>query len=231
MTTARTRRNACVGGKNKGSTKNRRKLKMQVYQAINKIQAELAACGITKDRRNQAQGFNFRGIDDVYNALSPLLSKHGLCILPRMISRRCDERVNNKGTTLLYVTVEAEFDFVSAEDGSSHVVRTFGEAMDSGDKATNKAMSAAYKYAAFQAFAIPTEGDNDADAHTHSVQPSVQKTESFDVAAACEWIAMADTAEEAKQRGRQVWPQANKADHPKITAAVQAVEQRTKQAA
>ena len=55
--------------------------------------------------------------------------------------------------------------------------------------------------------------------------------EEFDVAAACEWIAMADTAEEAKQRGRQVWPQANKADHPKITAAVQAVEQRTKQAA
>ena len=204
---------------------------MQVYQAINKIQAELAACGISKDRRNQAQGFNFRGIDDVYNALSPLLSKHGLCILPRMISRHCDERVNNKGTTLLYVTVEAEFDFVSAEDGSSHVVRTFGEAMDSGDKATNKAMSAAYKYAAFQAFAIPTEGDDDADAHTHSVQPSVQKTESLDVAAACEWISMAETAEEAKQRGRQVWPQANKADHPKITAVVQAVEQRTKQAA
>ena len=65
-----------------------------------------------------------------------------------------------------YVTVDAEFDFVSALDGSKHTVRTFGEAMDSADKATNKAMSAAYKYAAFQAFAIPTEGDNDADAHT-----------------------------------------------------------------
>ena len=55
--------------------------------------------------------------------------------------------------------------------------------------------------------------------------------EEFDIAAACEGIAMAETAEEAKQRGRQVWPQANKADHPKITAAVQSVEQRTKQAA
>jgi hypothetical protein len=42
--------------------------------------------------------------------------------------------------------------------------------MDSGDKATNKAMSAAYKYAAFQAFSIPTESDNDADASTHVVQ-------------------------------------------------------------
>jgi hypothetical protein len=145
---------------------------MKVYQAINAVQAELSKDGITKSRRNQQQGYNFRGIDDVYNALSPLLAKHGLCILPRVLSRECQERTTQKGGVLFYVTVEAEFDFVCAEDGSSHVVRTFGEAMDSADKATNKAMSAAYKYAAFQAFAIPTESDNDADAHTHEpVQP------------------------------------------------------------
>jgi hypothetical protein len=67
---------------------------------------------------------------------------------------------------LYFVTVKAEFDFVCAIDGSMHTVATYGEAMDSSDKATNKAMSAAYKYAAFQAFAIPTEGDNDAENHT-----------------------------------------------------------------
>ena len=71
------------------------------------------------------------------------------------------------------MTVEAEFDFVSSADGSAHTVRTFGEAMDSGDKATNKAMSAAYKYAAFMTFAIPTEGDNDADATSHEVAAKV----------------------------------------------------------
>ena len=142
-----------------------------VYAAINAIQNDLSKEGITKDKRNQAQGYNFRGIDDVYNALSPLLAKHGLCILPRILTRTCDERQTAKGGTMFYVTVEAEFDFVSAKDGSSHIVRTFGEAMDSADKATNKAMSAAYKYAAFQAFAIPTEGDNDADAHTPQVTP------------------------------------------------------------
>ena len=80
------------------------------------------------------------------------------------------ERSSKAGAALFYVTVEVEFDFVSAEDGSKHTVKTFGEAMDSGDKATNKAMSAAYKYAAFQAFSIPTESDNDADASTHVVQ-------------------------------------------------------------
>lgn len=142
---------------------------MNVYQAINAVQTDLARDGITKDRRNQQQGYNFRGIDDVYNALSPILARHGLCVLPRILTRDCVERQTAKGGTLFYVTVEAEFDFVASEDGSKHTVRTFGEAMDSGDKATNKAMSAAYKYAAFQAFAIPTEGDNDADATTHRV--------------------------------------------------------------
>jgi hypothetical protein len=144
---------------------------MKIYQAINAVQKDLVAQGISKANRNTQQGYNFRGIDDVYNALSPLLSKHGLCILPRMISRSCQERTNAKGTALFYVTVEAEFDFVAVEDGSKHVIRTFGEAMDSGDKATNKAMSAAYKYACIQAFSIPTEGDNDADATTHDVAP------------------------------------------------------------
>ena len=140
-----------------------------VYKAINAVQMALAKVGIGKDSKNAAQGFMFRGIDAVYNTLSPLLAQNGLCILPRMISRSCEERVNAKGTALFYVTVEAEFDLVSALDGSKHTIKTFGEAMDSGDKATNKAMSAAYKYACFQAFAIPTEGDNDADGQTHEV--------------------------------------------------------------
>lgn len=137
-----------------------------VYAAINAVQSDLNVEGITKSRKNTQQNYNFRGIDDVYNALSPLLAKHGLCILPRILTRACEERQTKSGGSMSYVTVEAEFDFVCAKDGSKHVVRTFGEAMDSADKATNKAMSAAYKYAAFQAFAIPTEGDNDADAHT-----------------------------------------------------------------
>ena len=124
----------------------------------------------------QGNGYNFRGIDDVYNTIAPLLSKHGLCILPRVLSRECVERVSQKGGALFYVTVDAEFDFVSAEDGTKHTVKTFGEAMDSGDKATNKAMSAAYKYACFQAFSIPTESDNDADAHTHTPAPKVSAT-------------------------------------------------------
>jgi len=146
---------------------------MEVYKAINRVQSELSTLGIVKDKRNsQGAGYNFRGIDDVYNAIAPLLAKNGLCILPRVLFRECVERQSKSGGALFYITVEVEFDFVSSEDGTKHTVKTFGEAMDSGDKATNKAMSAAYKYACFQAFSIPTESREDADYQTHEVAPA-----------------------------------------------------------
>ena len=142
----------------------------KVHEAITAVMADLAVAGIGKDRKNQAQGYAFRGIDDVYNALAPIMSKHKLMCLPRCLSRTVSERETAKGGTLFYVVVDVEYD-LTADDGSVHVVRVPGEAMDSGDKATNKAMSAAFKYMAMQVFCIPTEGDNDADAQTHEVKP------------------------------------------------------------
>jgi len=146
-----------------------------VYKKISSVASALSKDGIKKDRVNQGQNFKFRGIDQVMNALSPILVEHGLVILPRCISRVCTERKSSSGGLLFCTTVEAEFDFIAIEDGSCHTVRTFGEAMDSGDKSTNKAMSAAYKYAAFQAFCIPTEGMPDADEETHEVDSHQQR--------------------------------------------------------
>lgn len=145
-----------------------------VYQAIAAVMARLAKDGIGKDRKNEQQGYKFRGIDDVYNALAPILADNALCILPKVQSREVIERQTRSGSPLFYVNVAVDFHFVSAKDGSAHVVSMPGEAMDSADKATNKAMSAAYKYACLQTFCIPTEGDNDADASTHQVAPREQ---------------------------------------------------------
>ncbi|WP_337135898.1 ERF family protein [Proteus terrae] len=143
-----------------------------VYKAISNVAREMAETGIKKGSVNQQQGFMFRGINAVYNALAPALVKHGLLILPRIIERTITERQTQRGGLLFYVVVKAEFEFVSVEDGSKHTVVTYGEAMDSGDKATNKAMSIAYKYAAFQTFCIPTEETAiDADAEVHNVAP------------------------------------------------------------
>lgn len=143
----------------------------QVYRAISAVQAELAESGISKGRKNAQQGYSFRGIDDVYNALSEILARHGLCILPTYSEREVVERATKSGGALFYTTLRGQFDLVSTEDGSRHTITTYGEAMDSADKSTNKAMSAALKYACLQAFMIPTEGDNDADAKTPEVAP------------------------------------------------------------
>lgn len=146
---------------------------MKVYAAIAAVMLRLSKTGIGKDQKNQAQGFKFRGIDDVYNALAPLLAECGLVVLPRVIDIERTDRASKSGGVLFHVVLKVEFDFVCAEDGSKHTVGPiFGEAMDSGDKAISKAMSIAYKYAAFQAFCIPTEGDNDPDATVHDVAPA-----------------------------------------------------------
>ncbi len=142
-----------------------------VYRAIAYVMREIGKDGIAKDGRNQQQGYSFRGIDSCMNALNPILADAGLCILPRMVSRTQDERTTAKGGVLFYVVVEAQFDFVSAKDGTMHTVCMYGEAMDSGDKATNKAMSAALKYACLETFMIPTEGTPDADEQTHTPLP------------------------------------------------------------
>lgn len=143
---------------------------MQVYKAIASVMGDLAKTGIAKDQTNTFDKYKFRGIDAVYNALAPLLAKHGLVILPRVLERHSEERASNNGNALFYITVKAEFDMVSSEDGSKHTLCAYGEAMDRGDKATNKAMTAAYKYAMFEAFCIPTEGSEDADNESHTVQ-------------------------------------------------------------
>lgn len=149
--------------------------KLEVYKAIAKVQGEIAKTGISKERNNAQQQYKFRGIDDVYNALSPILAGSGLVIMPRVLGRSVTDRTNSKGNVLIYVTVEVEYDFVSTVDGSKHTVKVYGEAMDSGDKATNKAMSAAHKYAMLQTFCIPTEGDNDADSTTHELAKEPEK--------------------------------------------------------
>lgn len=139
---------------------------ISVYAAISSVQKQLSQLGIAKDKRNQQQGFNFRGIDDVYNAIAPMLSAAGLCILPRVISREFAERTTSKGGKLYITHVHMEFDFVGP-DGSKHTISAYGEGMDSGDKSTPKAMSAAHKYAILQTFTVPTEGMPDADRDTY----------------------------------------------------------------
>lgn len=135
-----------------------------VYHAMSRVMQQLTIAGIGKNKKNDQQNYKFRGIDDVYNALAPILAKEKLLILPRMTSITFSEKPTKNGGSQEYAYVTAEFDFVSAFDGSRHTCVMYGEGMDSADKATNKAMTSAYKYLCFQAFTIPVEGLDDGDA-------------------------------------------------------------------
>jgi len=177
-----------------------------VYAAINAITAELAGSPIPKTRFNEVDEYRYRSIDDVLNRLAPLLAKHRLCVLPRVLERQVIERRGDE-QLLVDVALKVAFSFVSADDGSSHLIEAYGEALDAGDKGTAKAMSAAYKSAMIQAFCIPVGDLEDADAISHRlasrthVPEPVQGWEQWardihDIVAVCESEQAIDTVQE-----------------------------------
>jgi hypothetical protein len=137
--------------------------KKNVYETITAVMAEIGSVG--KESRNSQQGFMYRGIDAVMNALNPALVKHKLFVVPEILDQRREERQTAKGGNLIYSICTIKYTFY-AEDGSNISATVIGEGMDSGDKATNKAMSIAFKYACFQVFCIPTEEMKDPDSET-----------------------------------------------------------------
>ena len=137
---------------------------MNIYESITKVIADCPA--IAKDSRNtQGNGYMYRGIDAVMNVFQPLLAKYKIFVVPQVLETIREERTTSKGSNLIYSILRVKYTFF-AEDGTSVEAVVQGEGMDSGDKASNKAMSAAFKYAMFQVFCIPTEEMKDSDAET-----------------------------------------------------------------
>jgi len=140
------------------------------------IHAALCACmadveAIGKNRKNLEQKYSYRGIDDIYNSLHPIFARHGVFVTCETIDIQRTERTTQKGSLLQVVYGRYRVTF-HAEDGTSVSLETCAEAMDSGDKATNKASSAALKYALMQTLLIPTEEVKDSEADTFQLVAS-----------------------------------------------------------
>lgn len=167
-----------------------------VYRAISRITADFAKAGIAKAHTNLHEQYQYRSIDDLLNRLAPLLAKHRLCVLPQVLKRQAKDRTGEAGEILVNVRVLVAFELVSCRDGSKHLVKAWGEALDPGDKGTAKAMSAAYKGAMLQAFCVPVpQEDPDAssrrlrreDHEPRPVEGWDQWTEGvLDIVASCE---------------------------------------------
>ena len=130
----------------------------KIYAQITKIMNEIDAIG--KNRNNSAQGYKFRGIDDCYNELHPLLAKHGVFTVPEVLSEVYSTLETRNGGVMHCVRMKIKYTFY-ADDGSSFQAIVASEGMDTGDKASNKALAVGHKYALMQVFAIPTEDDKD----------------------------------------------------------------------
>lgn len=138
----------------------------KIYEAISNVMADIGAVG--KNDVNKTQGFNYRGIDAVMNALNPAMVKHKVFCVPEILEQQREERTSRQGATLIYSVCKIRYKFFTT-DGSCIEAVTIGEGMDSGDKATNKAMAIAFKYACFQVFCIPTEEMTDPDGENHEL--------------------------------------------------------------
>lgn len=175
-----------------------------IHEKLVAVTKQIAQEGIGKTRKNAQQGYQFRGVDEVMNAFAPILATHGLFIRPRFTERDFIERQTKNGGALFYITVKGEFDFVDATGESVTVGPFYGEAMDSADKATNKAMAVAFKYAMFQTFCVPLEGvtGGDADGVTHEVAPGavtdIQQAKSSEFSEA---LKQADSLQTLKKIG------------------------------
>lgn len=137
-----------------------------IYKKISDVMKDVES--IAKEQ--QGHNFKYRGIDDVYNMLHPILAKHGVFTVPNVLSVQRQIETTTKGSKLMYSVLEMEFAFY-AEDGSSIKCKVIGEGMDSGDKSSNKAMSVAHKYAYLQVFSIPTHDPKDPDADSWDTLP------------------------------------------------------------
>lgn len=140
--------------------------KAALFAAIAAAMGDIAESGVAKLGRNKEQGYEYRAVDDIYNVLAPILAKHGLVFIPNVLERVVTERETKYKTILYSVLLKMEYTIYHASGESVQFI-VYGEACDSGDKGTNKAMTAALKYALIQVFAIPVVGANaDADATT-----------------------------------------------------------------
>lgn len=140
-----------------------------IYGAMLDVMAELEA--VKKGQTNQQQGYKFRGIDDLQNALHGLMAKHGVLALPTVQERESSVRETSRGGNMWAEHHRILYTFW-ARDGSSVTAEVWGEGTDSADKATAKACTSAFKTVLLQGFMIPTEDQADADRGAEETKPS-----------------------------------------------------------
>lgn len=146
---------------------------LTVVQALNRVMLDVTVVRKQREQASSGGRFMFRGIDDVMNAVGPAFRKHGVICLPRVLDVGIEHATTSKGSAMTVTRVQVEYTFYGPA-GDSITCRTPGEAFDSGDKSTAKAMSVAYRTALLQALTLPTD-EPDPDETVEELAPRQQQ--------------------------------------------------------
>lgn len=157
-----------------------------IHTRMSAVMTDIGSIG--KDQKNKQQGFQYRGIDDVYNALHRSMAAHCVYTTSKILNEDREERQSRSGSTLFYVRLRMRYYFHTI-DGSHVNTEVIGEAMDSGDKASNKAMAIAHKYALLQAFMVPTVEQKDPDTETYEVDTRENTRSPLELINACKTLS------------------------------------------
>ena len=152
----------------------------RIFSAIAGVMRDVGAVAKEKEFESpigKKGNYMFRGIDDVMNALHPAMVNNKIFVVPEILEQIRETRTSKSGAQMQVSICKIKYTFF-AEDGSSVYAIVIGEGMDTGDKATNKAMSIAFKYACFQVFCIPTEEMQDPDAERPELEDEGKKSKS-----------------------------------------------------
>lgn len=162
-----------------------------IYEAMPALAGDIKAVG--KSHKNTHQNYKYKSIDDFMQVLNPVLAKHGVTLVPQFRKHRLEPLAKGVRATCVL-----NMDWV-ATDGTKITTRHLGEGVDFGDKATNKAMAAAMKYAILQTLCVPTAERKDSEADD-SINPSAAKDLEVDWAAKFRKCRSMKTLDEAAEK-------------------------------
>lgn len=199
---------------------------MKVHEALSAVMADVQAVG--KNDRNTEQGWSFRGVDAVVNAVGPALRKHGVTVVPKVLAsdrRDIVTRLKNGNERIGHeCVVTVEFRIIGPE-GDELVGTSVGESIDYGDKATAQAMSVAYRTWWLQLLCIPTD-EPDPDEHVveraapEPVDPVKAAWRALRVEVAAHFPGVED--EDQKSTAQKIWDDHGK-DPKRLSEMIAAV--------
>lgn len=159
---------------------------MNIYEKLQAITNEIGV--IEKNLKVEISSYkSYKAVSerDVLDGVKPLENKYRVYSYPSerkviesdVLVKETEYNGKTTKTNQLYMRLEITYRFVNIDKPEEYVdIKSYGDGIDTGDKATGKAMTYADKYALMKAYKLSTGDDPDKDA---SPKEGYAKRENF----------------------------------------------------